>query len=257
MNDLEPNDRAGSRAAGHPLADPPTVAALFPPGRVVHTVLALSPSGPSRAAVNALRRTVRRAACLVPALVSFASAQTPPVEPNKGKGDLGQRLIRKAADESDEDMMSGIIRLMNEAARKLEVEFEPGTDTQAIQQQVLEQLDDAIKEAASRRRMQSPDQQKSTGDMRRRPSKEPPPTKRATAAKPGAVDPNPPENTATPGGAEDARNTGGSFRESRRTWGQLPEREREEIIQGAGEGYLERYRAAIERYYRALQEAGE
>lgn len=247
----ETNDRERPRARSR------AVAALVPRDRTADAVLAQGRPGAPRVVVDASRRAARLAACLVPAVVSFASAQTPPVEPDKTKGDLGQRLIRKAADESDEDMMSGIIRLMSEAARKLEVEFEPGADTQAIQQQVLEQLDDAIKEAASRRRMQSPNQQKSTGDMRRRPSKEPPPAKRATAAKPGAVDPNPPENTATPGGAEDARNTGGSFRESRRTWGQLPEREREEIIQGAGEGYLERYRAAIERYYRALQEAGE
>lgn len=47
----------------------------------------------------------------------------------------------------------------------------------------------------------------------------------------------------------------GDIHELRRTWGHLPMREREEIIQGIGESFLERYRDWIERYYRALQEA--
>jgi hypothetical protein len=43
----------------------------------------------------------------------------------------------------------------------------------------------------------------------------------------------------------------------RRSWGHLPQRDREEVIQGIGEACLERYRVWIERYYRALQETGD
>jgi hypothetical protein len=52
----------------------------------------------------------------------------------------------------------------------------------------------------------------------------------------------------------DQRRPGGDLQDLRRAWGHLPMREREEIIQGVGERYLERYRDWIERYYRTLQE---
>jgi hypothetical protein len=69
---------------------------------------------------------------------------------------------------------------------------------------------------------------------------------------------------ASPSSTIDARaaaaggvSAGGELREFRRAWGHLPMREREEIIQGIAESFLERYREWIERYYRALQETEE
>ncbi|MFQ5495803.1 MAG: hypothetical protein ACE5EX_10530, partial [Phycisphaerae bacterium] len=59
------------------------------------------------------------------------------------------------------------------------------------------------------------------------------------------------------GTAEEADPRGAPFRELRRGWGHLPGREREELIQGISERYLDRYREWIERYYRALQEVDE
>ena len=60
--------------------------------------------------------------------------------------------------------------------------------------------------------------------------------------------------TGSQAGAESTR---GDLREVRGTWGHLPMRDREEVIQGIGETFLERYREWIERYYRALQESDE
>jgi hypothetical protein len=47
----------------------------------------------------------------------------------------------------------------------------------------------------------------------------------------------------------------GELIDVRRAWGHLPMREREEIIQGVNEEFLEEYREWVERYYRALQES--
>jgi len=45
--------------------------------------------------------------------------------------------------------------------------------------------------------------------------------------------------------------------ELRRGWGYLPARDREAIIQGAGDDFPARYREQIEEYYRAIAEAAE
>lgn len=191
----------------------------------------------------------------------FAAAQEPPkVGPPGARTpdeELGQRLIRRALDTPEDDLMAAIIRLMHEAARRLEVEFDAGEPTQVLQQRVMDQLDDAIKEAAARRRKSNPEDPGSQSDKRQRspPAKKPPSKGKEQRA--GAI----PEPAAQSGGPADddplRTASGGELKESRRGWGNLPQREREEIIQGVGENYLERYRAWIERYYRALQEAGE
>ena len=46
----------------------------------------------------------------------------------------------------------------------------------------------------------------------------------------------------------------GEFRESRRGWGHLPQRDRDELLQGIDEEFIEQYRPQIEQYYRALTE---
>ncbi len=167
--------------------------------------------------------------------------------------DLGSRLIRKAATDGEEDLMDAIVRLMNEAARKVEIEFDPGPETQAMQQSIQTKLDEAIKAAASRQRSR---QVAPPADPDRRRM---PPAKRDTTATkpPQRTEPQPSSTSSTVTGTQEARPDEadpGELRDVRRGWGHLPQREREEIIQGAGEGFLERYRAWVERYYRALQE---
>ncbi len=165
----------------------------------------------------------------------------------------GDRLIRKAVSQAEEDLMDGIIRMMEEAAGRLEIDFDAGEDTQAVQRRVLEKLDDAIREAASQRRLQRRKNRPFSGDKRRM----------AKGSKRSA------ETGTTPDGADSASSSdlphgesagaerppsGGDLRELRQSWGHLPLRQREAIIQGIRESYLERYRDWIERYYRALQE---
>jgi hypothetical protein len=191
------------------------------------------------------------------AAVMTARAQERPKapEPPPGPEDLSGRLIRKAASDSEEDLMDGIIRLMGDAARKVEIDFDPGPQTQSLQQTIQTKLDEAIKAAASRQRSKQV-APPSNPDRRRMPltKREPPPAKPPAPAKPQPSAAS--EGSAAEGSAQpkDKDQEPGELHDVRRGWGHLPQREREEIIQGVGEGFLERYRVWVERYYRALQE---
>lgn len=214
----------------------------------------------------AIRRAVGRLARVtVPILcatLTTAALGSPLGTPeDKAKPDerrLGRRLIRGTT-AGDEDIMEKLIRLMEQTARRLEVDFDAGEETQALQLEVLKQLDDAIKLAAAQMRKSSGRQRSSESDRRRRQEKD---KKRdsdksrnedANSNKGESADTSPAGRKPAAGGTGDRDD----LAESRRGWGNLPQRERDEVIQGAGERYLERYRKWIEQYYRALQEAGE
>jgi len=189
---------------------------------------------------------------------SFGQVGTPPAEPPQRVDDLGQRLIRKTITDGEEDLMATIVRLMTEASRRMEIEFDPGEETQSLQGRIQGKLEEAIKAAASKQRSRKKSPVQTDPDKRRMPttskreqrpeakakSESPPRRSSTTAEAPAAAD----------GRSEAARAT---LQETRRSWGHLPRREREEVIQGVGEGFLERYRVWIERYYRALQESDE
>lgn len=184
--------------------------------------------------------------------------QDPPAEEKKaGEGDLSERLLRKSKVTADGDVMSEILRLMNESSHRLEVRFDPGDETQAVQKSILDKLKDAIEQAAMQRRITSSSSQSTSGERRK--MEEPSPGEPAEST----------ETTEDAGQAADARGStsetspgetempSGRLIELRRSWGNLPLRDRDEIIQGVGEASLERYREWINRYYQALQEAEE
>ena len=170
---------------------------------------------------------------------------------------LGERLIRKAVTKADDDIMYDILRLMSETSRRLEIDFNVGQDTQSLQARIVAELDQAIKVAAAQRRLQSSHDQPKSSDKRRMAEGPQQSTNRAKPAEAGGADSSSlDEGDASGADAESAR-VRGELRERRRAWGHLPLREREEIIQGIGDRFLERYRDWIERYYRALQETEE
>ncbi len=195
---------------------------------------------------------------LAPADQSLAIMQQGNNENRNKKIDkkLGEKLIRGVTTQANNDLMTSIMQLMIESARQLEIDFNPGPKTQEIQQQVITKLDEAIEQAKSQRRKKSPNQKPSSSDRRTQSPSE------KSKGDPKKTDSENPQNgqassTTTPpsGGVTEGGATGGLLEESRRSWGHLPQRQRDEVIQGAGEKYLQRYREWIQRYYRALQEA--
>lgn len=183
-----------------------------------------------------------------------AGDEPPAAEDRQREQRLGEKLLKKAAKGGEEDVMDRISRLMGEAAKRLQVDLDSGDDTQAVQRSVLEQLDRAIKQAAAQRRPKQTPSPSSKSDKRRAPPK--PSTaeqRRERGSDPASADAST-SKRATPDQTKNRDADGGELRESRRGWGNLPDRERDELIQGFNEESLERYRAWIERYYRALQE---
>ena len=148
------------------------------------------------------------------------------------------------------------MRLMDEARTRLAVQFDPGAETQTLQRQVLDQLDSAIAQAAaSRSQRRSSRQEQVAADKRMLPK----PKRGKADAKKSADDASSTQTTTSDGPSESAGLTQSGLqiplRETRRGWGHLPNRDREELIQGIDSEFLERYRTLIERYYRALAEA--
>lgn len=197
------------------------------------------------------------AAVFVCAPVSNAqTAEQPDRVRTKGE-ELGKRLIRQSTSDSGGGVMDAIVRDMATAARRLDVEFDAGDETQSLQAKILAQLDEAIRKAAAQRRRSRSSARSSSSDKRSMSkSRKKPGDKQAKASSQSKGTTS--SSDGTPEGVSpNERPIGGRLDEVRRTWGHLPMREREEIIQGISESFLERYREWIERYYRALQETDE
>ncbi|MHC5111700.1 MAG: hypothetical protein ACYTHJ_17685 [Planctomycetota bacterium] len=167
---------------------------------------------------------------------------------------LGRKLVQKVIEGRDEDIMDRLFSLMSKAALRLDLEFDAGERTQQIQKEILKELDEAIEAAAAQTR-KSKSKARPSGDKRKmtKPS--------AGQAKSGSGDNGKGDGSSPqlqPGKTMDAATADQEKDfDVRRGWGLLPPRERDEVIQGYREEFLEAYRIWIEKYYRALQETQE
>jgi len=214
-----------------------------------------------------IRRTRARtaSALLLSCFASAALAQSEPrptepggnaTKPVNEQNDLGQKLIRRTIDQGEEDPMAAITRLMDESTRKLQIDFDPGDITQSVQRQIVERLDKAIETSAAQRRSRRQGQPQQGSDKRRmarRESDSPRPKRGDTTPSQGGGDD---ETSAAPLTGEGREPVHGEIKDTRRAWGNLPQRERDELIQGFDEAFIERYREWIRRYYQTLQETG-
>jgi len=168
--------------------------------------------------------------------------------------DLAKRLLREATGGDDGGIMGQILRLMDQAGRSLGGDFDPTESTQAVQQQIVEKLDAAIA-AAQRRRSKGTTQYRSSSDKRKAPPKPGPKQDKERSGEGQTADAA--AKTSPSGGADGQSAATGRFREFRRSWGHLPARDRDEVLQGIDEDVLEKYRRLIERYFRTLAEENE
>ncbi len=160
-----------------------------------------------------------------------------------------RRLIRKTRGESDNDVMVRIIDGMARAGHRLGESFDAGEATQAVQRQIVKDLDLAIRQARQNLRTRRSSAQ-SQGERRTEgETSDQPPDKGAqgkSGDEPSDSDPS------GPGGGNVEVGLKGALQEARRQWGHLPPRDRDEIMQGANEESHEKYREQIERYYELL-----
>jgi len=193
--------------------------------------------------------------------LSLIAATAPPeaAEPapeKKGPDDLAAKLIRDTVNQStSEDPMAVLVQSMGEIAHKLQEEFDPGEQTQTQQREVMAKLDEAIKAAAARRQAKSQSQPKEGTDKRTMPAarKPQPPAEAKKPASDGSAKDSAEKSAGEAAVEQKGQQT--NLSSSRRSWGHLPQRDREELQQGAQEEFLERYRPWVEQYFRTLQES--
>lgn len=205
-------------------------------------------------------------ACALSAVLWFRAdwVQAQAVSPQPGdekkadakQDDLAEKLIKQATGQSEDDVMKRIMDLMNDTGTRLSETADGGDGTQSMQRDIIKELDTAIEQAlAQRRPKKNPKGGESSPDKRNLPEPGKPQGEAqaagSEAAQPGAE----PGATANAGANEQRAKLLGELLESRRSWGNLPDRDREEIIQGAQEEIVERYRPMIERYYQSLAES--
>ncbi len=191
----------------------------------------------------------------VPTVMVGAPKDVVSAKKERPKSKLGERLIREIAQGGDDDVMATVMRLMEDSGRRLDIDFDAGAETQAVQQEIVARLDEAILSAAKQRRRGRRRKQQS-GDRRSKMARKQDSAKADEKGEQGQSNAES-EQAGQRGSASQVDAAQGALRETRRGWGHLPPRERDEVIQGSEDASLERYREWIERYYRALQEIDE
>ncbi len=169
------------------------------------------------------------------------------------ENDLATLLLKKAGGEGRKPIMMEVLENMGLSREQLREKFDPGTETQKIQQRIIKDLDKAIEmaqQASSSSSSSSQSQQQGQGQRQQsRGSGQgqqggPPQTNRGNQAAS--------ESVASHGQVQHGQRNP-DIVEGRAEWGALPPRDREEVVQGQNEEALPRWRALIEKYYTALQ----
>ena len=209
-------------------------------------------------------------AFLVLSVAPYLSAQQQPVEEELLLEDLGtellepstipdvttwdDRLIKQLGEDVGESRpatngwTADVVRHMEQAQRLLE-QRSAASDAASAQAEALAGLDAVIQELTERKRQYAGDESAKMGQPE--PGKNP-----GSLGKPG----NSPASAASSvtGNMTEVFNDSAATGELvRGLWGQLPERQREQILQPLREEFLPAYRKLIAEYYRRLADRGE
>jgi hypothetical protein len=237
------------RGFGKPFAD----GAFFAIGAAAAGLIALfgalaaaaPPSGPTDPRHEASQTASQPGGTGVPASQPAANAR---------QREAARRLLAQIDDEAEP--LRRAVAFMDDCSQRLTGDYNPGPGTQEIQQRVMRAIDQAIHEA---KKGQSGGGQggsgRSTGEARKA-------GRRAVARTGrGASRADASSSDGAAGRGADSQSADGKpladRPELRRGWGFLPARDREAIVQGAGEEFPAQYRERIEQYYRAIAEQAE
>lgn len=188
-------------------------------------------------------------ALVTPWLLMAAAGAAPSASQPASQPELDELTRRIISGRSRDDLPARLTAAMADAGRRLAERRDAGSETQALQQEVLRDLDALLQQMKSAPRSQ----QRQQSSARRSAGSSGAQARSAQARQQQAAAANRP--------ATEERDTGGAVAEPRghaappdvrRRWGELPQRQREELMQGYNEQSLPRYREWVERYYRTL-----
>lgn len=161
-----------------------------------------------------------------------------------------QELDRLLSGKEIVDALTKAIDLMDRSARRLGDEMDPGIATQRMQQRVLDQLDRLIADAQNRSSQSNPSSSKSQSNAQKQNQSTRQPSQQSKSQHAGNKENNgqvnPPASSKASLKAAQAADLA--------TWGQLPARLRDALLQGSSDSFSATYKALTEAYYKKLAE---
>jgi TolA-binding protein len=213
-----------------------------------------------------------------PAETRVAKPSTPPArlpgldevlglsKPEEGKGDVPTRestaLEEALAAEPIGDQIEQAVKLMGDAAARVQGAKDVGIETQRVQEEILQKLDKIIEDAKRQQQQQQEQQQQQQQQQQSQDQQQQSPEQQQQQqerARQQAEERRRQEGNASGDktGLDGPTNPGGTLKPTlagSAAWGNLPARERAALLQGFGDTFSSMYRRMTEAYYRRLAE---
>ncbi|MEE8451709.1 MAG: hypothetical protein V3R99_07330 [Thermoguttaceae bacterium] len=177
--------------------------------------------------------------------------RNPADPPDATLRDRMQRELGPAAEAEDGNPLLSVARRMREAEDQIG-QGDAGTGTQTLQKQIVSDLDRLIEQARKRCKQCKAGACKPGAQSvasRTSPKSPGPPKPGTSTNKPAAT------SNAKPGQATPQRPDMAEMRDvMKQLWGELPQRDREQMLQSPPEEFLPKYELMIEQYFRRLTE---
>jgi len=171
--------------------------------------------------------------------------------------DWQQRLRRElgaAAEKESDNPLLEIARKMRDAQGRLD-RHDAGSTTQIVQKQIVDDLEKLIDEARKAAKQCAGGQSRAQAVAARKPVGQPPaggqPQGGQPSKQPAAESSPRPRAASQPPREVDLEQVRAIIKE---LWGELPEREREQMLESPPEEFLPKYELLIEEYFRRLSE---
>jgi hypothetical protein len=145
---------------------------------------------------------------------------------------------------------------MGRARQRLAINDDPGEVTQAIQEKIISNLDDLI-EMARKKQAQSAGQPQPPNPQQAMAKPKPssgiqPQNGQQQQANAGLKRGNNPASADYAGGGSQSADVSADIRQKMSEWGGVTPRQRQAVIEGAGEQVIEKYKTMVDDYYRSL-----
>lgn len=162
-------------------------------------------------------------------------------------------LDRLLTTEEVEEEFEQAVQLMGDASSRLNRSKDFGIETQRVQESILRKLDKLLDDAQKRQQQKQQKSSSSKQQQQQQQQKGQQPKQQQSASQKSQSQQNQQTSQGGPPGRRDgagnAVHAGGGAQ-----WGNLPQRDRDSLLQGQGDSYSSTYRSKTEEYYKRLAE---